>query len=49
VQEALDLVFPFFTDQERAARAFQHSGNQWTFVGTVFEKQMGFVLTTDGS
>jgi hypothetical protein len=50
VQEALDLVFPFFTDQEKAARAFRHSGNRWTFVrGTAFDKKMGFVLTTDGS
>jgi len=50
VQDALDLVFPFVNDQEKSARAFKHDGNQWTFVrGPFFDKQMGFVLTTDGN
>jgi hypothetical protein len=51
LQKALDVVYPILGGSDKAARGFRRDGKQqWTFVrGEFFDKQMGFVLTTDGS
>jgi hypothetical protein len=48
LQTALNVVYPLITNDEKKVVAFRHSGHDWTFVrGTFFDKQMGFVITTD--
>lgn len=48
LQTALDLLYPTYSDDDKKAVSFHHTGTEWTFVrGNFFDKKMGFVLTTD--
>lgn len=48
MQDAFDLVFAPFTDDDKKNVAFRHKGHEWTFIrGKFFDKKLGFILTTD--
>ena len=50
LQQALDILYPPFTDEDKKLVAFVHAGNQWTFVrGKFFDGKKGYVFTTDAA
>ena len=50
MQEALDAAYPIVTDDDKKAAKFTHNGHEWRFIrGKFFDKDMGYLLTTDDS
>ena len=48
LQEALDVLMPPFSDDDKKVVAFKHNGKEWVFIrGTFFDKNEGFVVTTN--
>jgi cellulose synthase/poly-beta-1,6-N-acetylglucosamine synthase-like glycosyltransferase len=47
VQQALDALYPPFSDSDKKEVKFTHTGNQWMFVrGKFFDDKKGYVFTT---
>lgn len=48
LQQALDVLYPPFGDEDKKAVKFTHTGNQWTFIrGKFFDAQKGYIITTN--
>ena len=50
MQAALDAAYPIVGDDDKKAEKFTHNGHEWRFIrGKFFDKEMGYLLTTDDS